>query len=143
MLLLPLLPLMTLLLPMLLLLWRSFSLSFCCGLSVAIVRTVHGWHPYYCLLQLHSVSMVLASLLLLGFTDVLVGFCALSTLLLLLFQTYSKFPMLLGSHAVVACAILVLASMLLLAFLLLLTFLLFLKFLLLAIPLLLSSLLFL
>jgi hypothetical protein len=79
----------------------------------------------------------------LGFTDVLVGFCALSTLLLLLFQTYSKFPMLLGSHAVVACAILVLASMLLLAFLLLLTFLLFLKFLLLAIPLLLSSLLFL
>jgi hypothetical protein len=39
----------------------------------------------FILLQLHGVSLVLASLLLLGFTDVLVGFCALSTLLLLMF----------------------------------------------------------
>jgi hypothetical protein len=140
MLLLPLLPLMTLLLPMLLLLWRSFSLSFCCGLSVAIVRTVHGWHPYYCLLQLHSVSMVLASLLLLGFNDVLVGFCALLTLLgresllfllsLLLWTLFLllghvshifEVPNVAESPAIVACAMLVLASMILLAFLLLLT----------------------
>jgi hypothetical protein len=63
----PLLLLMTLLLPMFLLLWRSFSLSCCCGLSVAGVNTVVGTPIIAFIYSATGVSLVLASLLLLMF----------------------------------------------------------------------------